>query len=193
LKFAGEKNIVRNIKGCAAFAFGAHLFYFVSKWQETTKSSKSESPKSESPIVSIIMGSTSDWETMRNAADVLKISMFRTNAKSFRRTGRPDLLFEFAKTAESRGVEVIIAGAGGAAHLPGMCASQTALCPVLGVPVQSKAFVGNGFAAFNRADALWRSGRNFGDWQRGREKRRAAGCFDSGEFASRTAKETSRI
>jgi 5-(carboxyamino)imidazole ribonucleotide mutase len=93
------------------------------------------------PIVAIIMGSTSDWETMRNASDVLKEFgvAHETRVVSAHRT--PDLLFEFAKSAESRGLEVIIAGAGGAAHLPGMTASQTIL-PVLGVPVQSKALSG---------------------------------------------------
>jgi len=95
----------------------------------------------ENPIVSIIMGSTSDWETMQNASDILKDFgvAHETRIVSAHRT--PDLLFEFAKTAESRGLEVIIAGAGGAAHLPGMCAAQTIL-PVLGVPVQSKALSG---------------------------------------------------
>ncbi len=102
---------------------------------------KNQKSKPELPIVSIIMGSTSDWETMKNAADILtefNVS-HETRVVSAHRT--PDLLFEFAKTAEQRGIEVIIAGAGGAAHLPGMCASQTVL-PVLGVPVQSKALSG---------------------------------------------------
>ena len=95
----------------------------------------------ENPLVSIIMGSTSDWETMRNASEVLTNFgvTHETRVVSAHRT--PDLLFEFAKSAESRGIEVIIAGAGGAAHLPGMCAAQTIL-PVLGVPVQSKALSG---------------------------------------------------
>jgi 5-(carboxyamino)imidazole ribonucleotide mutase len=87
------------------------------------------------------MGSTSDWETMRNAADVLEEFGVPHETKVVSAHRTPDLLFEFAKTAESRGIEVIIAGAGGAAHLPGMCASQTVL-PVLGVPVQSKALSG---------------------------------------------------
>jgi len=93
------------------------------------------------PIVSIIMGSTSDWETMKNAADILQDFAVPHECRVVSAHRTPDLLFDFAKTAEERGIEVIIAGAGGAAHLPGMCASQTCL-PVLGVPVQSKALSG---------------------------------------------------
>ena len=96
---------------------------------------------SDNPIVSIIMGSTSDWGTMKNAADILTEFDVAFEAKVVSAHRTPDLLFEFAKQAESREIEVIIAGAGGAAHLPGMCASQTVL-PVLGVPVQSKALSG---------------------------------------------------
>jgi 5-(carboxyamino)imidazole ribonucleotide mutase len=91
--------------------------------------------------VGIIMGSKSDWETMQSAAQTLerlKIP-FETRVVSAHRT--PDLLFEYATSARSRGIEVIIAGAGGAAHLPGMTAAKTSL-PVLGVPVQSKALNG---------------------------------------------------
>ena len=93
------------------------------------------------PIVGIIMGSSSDWETLKPAADMLaKLGVpHEVRVVSAHRT--PDLLFEYAGTAASRGIEVIIAGAGGAAHLPGMCASKTTL-PVLGVPVQSKALNG---------------------------------------------------
>ncbi len=93
------------------------------------------------PLVGIIMGSSSDWETMRNAAETLdKLAIpYETRVVSAHRT--PDLLFEYAASAQSRGIEVIIAGAGGAAHLPGMTASKTTL-PVLGVPVQSKALNG---------------------------------------------------
>lgn len=97
--------------------------------------------QNEKPLVSIIMGSTSDWETMKNASDILNDFSVPHECKVVSAHRTPDLLFEFAKTAESRGVEVVIAGAGGAAHLPGMCASQTVL-PVLGVPVQSKALSG---------------------------------------------------
>ena len=93
------------------------------------------------PLVSIIMVSTSDWETMKNAADILEEFGVAHETKVISAHRTPDLLFEFAKSAESRGIEVIIAGAGGAAHLPGMCAAQTVL-PVLGVPVQSKALSG---------------------------------------------------
>ena len=89
------------------------------------------------PLVGIIMGSQSDWETMRHAAEALeKLQIpYEKRVVSAHRT--PDLLFEYAGTAEKRGLAVIIAGAGGSAHLPGMAASKTVL-PVLGVPVQSK-------------------------------------------------------
>jgi len=93
------------------------------------------------PLVGIIMGSTSDWDTMRHAALLLKsLSVpFETRIVSAHRT--PDLLFEYAAAAEGRGIEVLIAGAGGAAHLPGMTAAKT-LLPVIGVPIQSKALNG---------------------------------------------------
>jgi 5-(carboxyamino)imidazole ribonucleotide mutase len=93
------------------------------------------------PLVGIIMGSTSDWETMRHTAETLKsLSVpFETRIVSAHRT--PDLLFEYAASAEGRGLEVLIAGAGGAAHLPGMTASKT-LLPVVGVPIQSRALNG---------------------------------------------------
>src|SRR5919109_2221031 len=93
------------------------------------------------PLVGIIMGSSSDWETMRAAAEALdKLGVpHEKRVVSAHRT--PDLLFEYAAAAQGRGIEVIIAGAGGAAHLPGMVASKTTL-PVLGVPVQSKALNG---------------------------------------------------
>ncbi|HKP12785.1 MAG TPA: AIR carboxylase family protein, partial [Blastocatellia bacterium] len=93
------------------------------------------------PLVGIIMGSTSDWETMAHAAETLSALgvPFEVQVVSAHRT--PDLLFEYASAAEARGLEVIIAGAGGAAHLPGMTAAKTAL-PVLGVPVESKALRG---------------------------------------------------
>lgn len=93
------------------------------------------------PLVGIIMGSQSDWATMKAAADILtdlKIP-FETNIVSAHRT--PDRLVDYSKTAKKRGLRIIIAGAGGAAHLPGMCASMTPL-PVLGVPVESKALKG---------------------------------------------------
>lgn len=97
--------------------------------------------KTMQALVGIIMGSSSDWETMRPAAETLtKLGIpHETRVVSAHRT--PDLLFDYAGSAKSRGLEVIIAGAGGAAHLPGMAASKTTL-PVLGVPVQSKMLSG---------------------------------------------------
>jgi 5-(carboxyamino)imidazole ribonucleotide mutase len=93
------------------------------------------------PLVGIIMGSTSDWETLRHAAETLeKLGVpHEVRVVSAHRT--PDLLFEYASTARDRCLQVLIAGAGGAAHLPGMAASKTSL-PVLGVPVQSKTLNG---------------------------------------------------
>ena len=93
------------------------------------------------PLVGLIMGSRSDWETMRHAAETLdELAIgYERRVVSAHRT--PDLLFEYASTAEKRGLRVLIAGAGGAAHLPGMTAAKTTL-PVLGVPVESKALSG---------------------------------------------------
>jgi 5-(carboxyamino)imidazole ribonucleotide mutase len=93
------------------------------------------------PIVGVVMGSDSDWPTMQAAAAVLRDFgvPFEARVVSAHRT--PDLLFEYAETAQSRGLKAIIAGAGGAAHLPGMLAAKT-IVPVLGVPVQSKALSG---------------------------------------------------
>lgn len=96
---------------------------------------------SDSVLVSVIMGSKSDWETMKIASDLLtKFNIkHETRVVSAHRT--PDLLVDFANKAEGRGIKVIIAGAGGAAHLPGMCAAQTVV-PVIGVPIQSKTLSG---------------------------------------------------
>jgi 5-(carboxyamino)imidazole ribonucleotide mutase len=93
------------------------------------------------PLVGVIMGSRSDWETMKHAADTLEeLGIgFETRVISAHRT--PDLLFEYASTAGDRGLKVIVAGAGGAAHLPGMTAAKTHL-PVLGVPVESRSLKG---------------------------------------------------
>lgn len=93
------------------------------------------------PQVGVIMGSTSDWETMKNACDVLdELDItYEKQVVSAHRT--PDLMFEYAEAARKKGLKVIIAGAGGAAHLPGMTAAKTTL-PVIGVPIQSKALQG---------------------------------------------------
>ena len=93
------------------------------------------------PPVAIIMGSQSDWETMKNAADTLEALDIAYEARIVSAHRTPDRLVRFAKGARDEGFKVIIAGAGGAAHLPGMCASMTPL-PVFGVPVQSRALSG---------------------------------------------------
>jgi 5-(carboxyamino)imidazole ribonucleotide mutase len=95
----------------------------------------------QQPVVGIIMGSTSDWETMRHAADMLETLGVPHESKIVSAHRTPDRLVSYAKEAAARGLRVIIAGAGGAAHLPGMAAAMTAL-PVLGVPVESKALSG---------------------------------------------------
>jgi 5-(carboxyamino)imidazole ribonucleotide mutase len=95
----------------------------------------------EQPTVGIIMGSRSDWETMRHAAETLAALGVPHEAKVVSAHRTPERLYEYARAAQGRGLKVVIAGAGGAAHLPGMCAAMTAL-PVLGVPVESKALSG---------------------------------------------------
>lgn len=97
--------------------------------------------KTEKPLVAVIMGSKSDWETMRHAVEILESFGVPHESKVVSAHRTPKLMAEFADGAEGRGIEVIIAGAGGAAHLPGMVAAQTPV-PVLGVPVQSKALSG---------------------------------------------------
>ncbi len=107
----------------------------------TTKTTTAAETTRPPPLVAVVMGSRSDWDTMRHAADTLAALEIphETRVVSAHRT--PGLLFDFAADAEARGLRVIIAGAGGAAHLPGMLASKTVL-PVLGVPVQSRALRG---------------------------------------------------
>lgn len=95
----------------------------------------------ESPLVGIIMGSQSDWPVMKTAADILDELGVRHDVQIVSAHRTPDRLVDYAKSARDRGIKVIIAGAGGAAHLPGMTAAMTPL-PVLGVPVQSKALSG---------------------------------------------------
>jgi 5-(carboxyamino)imidazole ribonucleotide mutase len=99
------------------------------------------SGSSEKPLVGVIMGSKSDWDTMSHADELLTQFGVAHECRVVSAHRTPELMREYATTAESRGIEVIIAGAGGAAHLPGMVAAQTAL-PVIGVPVQSKSLNG---------------------------------------------------
>ena len=94
-----------------------------------------------SALVGVIMGSKSDWPTMKNATEILEELGVSYEVKVVSAHRTPDLMFEYAETAEERGLKVIIAGAGGSAHLPGMVASKT-IIPVLGVPIQTKALSG---------------------------------------------------
>lgn len=98
-------------------------------------------PNQSAPLVGIVMGSRSDWETMQNAAQKLEALGVPYEVKVVSAHRTPDVLFQYAEQAGQRGLRAIIAGAGGAAHLPGMLAAKTAV-PVLGVPVQSKALNG---------------------------------------------------
>ena len=93
------------------------------------------------PLVGVIMGSKSDWPTMKHAVDMLELFGVPHEVKVVSAHRTPDLMFEYAEQAEERGLQVIIAGAGGAAHLPGMVAAKTVV-PVLGVPVKSRALSG---------------------------------------------------
>ncbi|MCK6516997.1 5-(carboxyamino)imidazole ribonucleotide mutase [Myxococcota bacterium] len=98
-------------------------------------------PQDSAPLVGVIMGSRSDWPTMKGASDTLRALGVPHELRVISAHRTPDLLFSYCEEAEGRGLQVIIAGAGGAAHLPGMAAAKTIL-PVLGVPVQSKALSG---------------------------------------------------
>jgi 5-(carboxyamino)imidazole ribonucleotide mutase len=102
---------------------------------------RAKTDRKAKPLVGIILGSQSDWETMRHAAAQLEALRVPFEAQVISAHRAPDFLFEYASTAAARGLEVIIAGAGGAAHLPGVCAAKTEL-PVLGVPMESKALKG---------------------------------------------------
>ena len=104
-------------------------------------STKKPAKTSAKPLVGIIMGSQSDWATMKVAAEMLDLLKVPYEAKVVSAHRTPKRLYEYAQSAASKGLKVIIAGAGGAAHLPGMCASLTSL-PVLGVPVMSKSLQG---------------------------------------------------
>ena len=97
--------------------------------------------KTSAPLIGIIMGSKSDWPTLKHAAEMLDELGIRYEARVVSAHRTPDRLYQYAKTAKARGLKAIIAGAGGAAHLPGMTASMTVL-PVLGVPVESRALKG---------------------------------------------------
>jgi 5-(carboxyamino)imidazole ribonucleotide mutase len=107
---------------------------------KTAKAARSTGAKAK-PLVGLIMGSKSDWDTMQHAADMLKELRVPFEARVVSAHRTPERLYAYAKSASGRGLKVIVAGAGGAAHLPGMTASMTSL-PVLGVPIESKTLKG---------------------------------------------------
>lgn len=113
----------------------------MAKQAKATKTATGTAGRKSKPAVGLIMGSTSDWETMRHAAEVLDELKVPYEAKVVSAHRTPKRLYAYAEKAEARGLKVIIAGAGGAAHLPGMAAAMTSL-PVLGVPVESKTLQG---------------------------------------------------
>ena len=123
--------------------------------------------------VAIIMGSQSDWQTMKHAAETLDALGVPYEARIVSAHRTPERLYAFAKGAKAAGFKVIIAGAGGAAHLPGMTAALTSL-PVFGVPVEFEGVGGARFALFDRADAAGRPGWDAGDRSGRRGQRRAA-------------------
>ena len=138
----------------------------------------------EQPRVAIIMGSRSDWPTMKGAAESLEALGVAYEAKVISAHRTPERLYSFAKGARVAGFKVIIAGAGGAAHLPGMAASMTTL-PVLGVPVQSRALNGLDSLLVDRPDAGGGAGRNACDRRGGGPQRRADGGADPRAFRRR--------
>ena len=139
---------------------------------------------SEAPLVGVVMGSKSDWETMRHCSEVLTELGIPHESKVVSAHRTPDRLFRYGREAEGRGLEVVIAGAGGAAHLPGMLAAITML-PVLGVPVESKTLRGVDSLLVDRADASRRAGRNARHRGLRRGQRGDPGRGDSGAEVSR--------
>ena len=141
-----------------------------------------------SALVGVIMGSKSDWSTLSHTADMLeKLGIpFEVKVVSAHRT--PDLLFQYAGEAEGRGIEVIIAGAGGAAHLPGMCAAKTHL-PVLGVPVQSSML-----SVSTRCcrSCRCRPGSRSRPWPSARRVQSTQRCFQQASSAQSTRNSTQR-
>ena len=134
--------------------------------------------ENSSPLVGVIMGSQSDWETMKEASTILKEFGVEHECRVVSAHRTPDWMNEYAKDAEQRGLEVIIAGAGGAAHLPGVVAAQ------IGCSCEEPGAAGAGFAAVDRTDAGRRTCWHTGDWGIGSEERGTAGDSYPGEFPS---------
>ena len=144
------------------------------------------------PLVGVVMGSKSDWDTMRNVQDVLEQFGVPHECRIVSAHRTPLWLAEYAAEAEGRGLEVIIAGAGGAAHLPGMMAAQT-LLPVLGVPVESKALKWDGLPALHRPDAPRHPRRHPGHRPVRRRERGPARRGHPGQLAAGPPGETEKV
>ncbi len=125
------------------------------------------------PKIGVIMGSKSDWETMKHTCDILDELEVPYEKKVVSAHRTPDFMFEYAEQAQDKGLEIIIAGAGGAAHLPGMVAAKT-LLPVIGIPVQSKALNGMDSLIVHCSNAWRCSSCDDGDWESRRCERRSS-------------------
>jgi len=150
-------------------------------------SSAPGSPPVAPPLVAVIMGSKSDWETMRASSEMLAEFGIPHENRVISAHRTPELMAEFASGAEGRGIEVIIAGAGGAAHLPGMTAAHTTL-PVLGVPIESRSLKGlDSLLSIVQMPAG--AGCDARDWHSRGEERRSACRIDSRQQAPAIARE----
>ena len=150
------------------------------------------SARDSKPWVGVIMGSSSDLKYMQAAIDLLRELEVPHEAKIVSAHRTPDWMFEYASSAEGRGLEVIIAAAGGAAHLPGMVAAKTTL-PVLGVPIPATHARRARFAALDRADAQGRARRNARHRRARRDQRRAAGDGHRLHRSRRRSPTTARL
>ena len=148
--------------------------------QALSRTSKANAVQSAPAVVGVVMGSSSDWDTLRAATEILAEFGIAHEARVVSAHRMPDEMFAYAEGAAARGLKAIIAGAGGAAHLPGMLAAKTTV-PVLGVPVASRAAQRARFALLDRPDAEGHPGRDVRDRQRRRGQRGPVRGRDAGD------------